>query len=181
MYGWGKWESWDDWFQDSAGPVTFGARVIDNTHVIPFVEARYVREPPRNRLRGTAKFQGSFAGFDGPKRVAASRVAITLDVSGTYAGEAIFDKWKTMPRGASWETARNELWDWRYGVAMDGGWFQSTNVRGSTSYEPPDADGNGAPDVTGAVDSKGGHEVDVAAGTLERGTVVGGFGATKED
>ena len=181
MYGWGNWRSRDWWMRDSAGAVTFGARVIDNRHVIPFVEAKYAWEPPSDKLKGTAQFNGSFLGFDGPWRAATSRVEIALDLTGEYAGEITFDAWKTKARNADWNTATDEPWHWRYGLTMDGHWFQSVNVRNSTSYENPDADGNGAPDVTGAVYSNRGHDVDVAAGTLERGTVVGGFGATKQE
>ena len=181
MYGWGNWRNRNQWILDNRGAVAFGARVIDNRHVIPFVEAKYAWEPPRNKLTGTARFNGSFLGFDGPERTASSRVAITLDLSGTYATEAIFDRWKTKARGTDWDTARDEPWRWRYGVVMDGHWFRSTNVSNGTGYETADADGNGAPDITGAVYSNSGHDVDVAAGTLERGRVVGAFGAEKRD
>lgn len=166
-HGFGWWNELTQWTTSSAGPVRYGARVIDGTHIIPFVDAATVWRPPRAELTGTARFDGEFLGHHGPYRSAYGHVRINVNF-GRDDGDIRFHNFQTTGRTQPWSQARRERWDFSYALAIAEHWFESTEA------------GSDGPDVTGSFYSKYGHDVDVAAGTLERGTLIGGFGATKD-
>ena len=172
LNGWGYWDQRTTWtWNTTISNVEFGARAYDNLHVIPYVDAGSMLAPDSRDLYGIAWYGGKFRGLRGPNTRVSADVDITLDF-GTDSGYITFSDWAE--RTTSWQ--RTGAPDIRYGLALGEHWFASLGSAG-------DFDGNGAPDVQGGLYSHWGYseptQPDAAGGTLERGSLVGGFGAER--
>ncbi len=174
LNGWGYWNRLTDWNRNTTiEGVEFGARVYDHRHVIPYVDAGSMLAPSPRNLYGTAFYDGTFRGFRGANTHVHADVHIGFDFQ-TDAGLIMFSDWHEQAAGA-WRSAG--IPDIRYGLTLGAHWFASVGSDG-------DFDGNGAPDVHGGLYShwfNSDEQPDIAAGTLERGTLVGGFGGERED
>ena len=174
LNGWGYWNSRTDWHRDTTyAGVEFGARVYDNLHVIPYVDAGSMVAPSPLSLYGTARYSGTFRGYRGAYTHVDADVDIGLDFQ-TDAGAITFSDFHEWTAGAWRPTGGRDI---QYGLTLGEHWFGSVGPDG-------DWDGNGAPDVHGGLyshwsDSE--EQPDVAAGTLERGSLVGGFGGERDD
>ncbi len=174
LNGWGYWNSRTDWTRNTTYEgVEFGARVYDNLHVIPYVDAGAMIAPSPLSLYGTAWYSGTFRGFRGASTRMDAVVDIGIDFQ-TDAGAITFSDWQE-ETFAGWQRTHDP--DIRYGLTLGEHWFASVGPDG-------DWDSNGAPDVHGGLyshwsDSE--EQPDVAAGTLERGSLVGGFGGERDD
>jgi len=170
--------NWGDWSLETASTrnttyagVEFGARVYDHRHVIPYVDAGSMSPPEPRDLYGTARYDGRFRGFRGTNTHVEADVDIVLNFQ-RDSGRITFSDW------AEYRTAWQftEAPDIRYGLTLGEHWFASVGPDG-------DFDRNGAPDVHGGLYSHWGYseptQPDVAAGTLERGSLVGGFGGER--
>ena len=174
LNGWGYWNRRTDWTRNTTiEGVEFGARVYDHRHVIPYVDAGSMLAPGARDLYGTASYRGRFRGFRRAVTHVSADVDITLDFR-TDSGRITFSDWAE--RVTAWR--RTGAPDIRYGLTLGAHWFASVGPDG-------DFDGNGAPDVHGGLYSHWTYseptQPDIAAGTLERGTLVGGFGGERED
>jgi len=173
LNGWGNWNRRTKWTRDTTiEGVEFGARVYDNRHVIPYVDAGAMYDPAPRDMYGRAQYSGEFRGLRGPSTGVAAAVDIDLDFR-TDSGRITFSEWQEYR--TSWQFTGTP--DLRYGLTLREHWFASVGPDG-------DFDGNGAPDVHGGLYSHWGYseptQPDVAAGTLERGSLVGGFGGEKD-
>ena len=173
LNGWGNWNRRTMWTRNTSIPgVEFGARTYDDRHVIPYVDAGSMAKPEPRDLYGTARYSGRFRGLHRASTHVEAEVDIDLDFR-TQQGSIAFSEW------AEFRTAwrRTRAPDIRYGLTLREHWFESSGPKG-------DFDNNGAPDVQGALYSHWTYneatKPDVAAGTLERGSLVGGFGTEKD-
>ena len=129
-------------------------------------------KPEPRDLYGTAGYSGEFEGRRGASTRVVADVDIDLDFR-TDQGNIAFSGW------AEYITAwrRTGAPDIRYGLTLREHWFESSGPGG-------DFDDNGAPDVQGGLYSHWTYseatQPDVAVGTLERGPLMGGFGAEKD-
>ncbi len=174
LNGWGDWNRRTDWHRNTTyAGVEFGARVYDDLHVIPYVDAGSMVEPSPRNLYGTARYSGTFRGYRGASTHLDADVDISLDFRAD-AGRITFSDWHEWAGSAWRRTGQSDI---RYGLTLGEHWFASVGPDG-------DWDGNGAPDVHGGLYSHWGdseEQPDVAAGTLERGPLVGGFGGERDD
>ena len=173
LNGWGNWNRRTAWTRNTTiAGVEFGAKAYDDRHVIPYVDAGSMTNPEPRDLHGTAGYSGRFRGLRGASTRVNADVDIDLDF-GTDAGNIVFSGWAE--RTIAWR--RTGAPDIRYGLTLREHWFESSGPGG-------DFDDNGAPDVQGGLYSHWNYseatQPDVAAGTLERGSLVGGFGAEKD-
>ena len=174
LNGWGGWNQGTDWHRNTTyAGVEFGARVYDNLHVIPYVDAGSMNAPSPRNLYGIARYSGTFRGYRGASTHLDADVDINLDFR-TDSGRITFSDWHEWVSSTWRRTGQSDI---RYGLTLGEHWFASVGPDG-------DWDGNGAPDVHGGLyshwyDSR--EQPDVAAGTLERGSLVGGFGGERDD
>jgi len=176
LNGWGFWDLRTNWIWDTRiSNIEFGARAYDNLHAIPYVDAGSMVAPDPRDLYGSAQYVGKFRGL----RNAITRVSANVDISLYFqadSGSITFSDWQERLPSTSWRHTRAP--DIRYGLTLGEHWFASVGPDG-------DWDGNGAPDVHGGLYSHWNYseptQPDVAAGTLERGSLVGGFGGERDD
>ncbi len=174
LNGWGNWNRRTHRTKNTTIPgVEFGVREYDGLHLIPYVDSGLMPPPKTHDLYGTANYNGRFRGVRGASLYVNADVDIDLDFR-TDAGRITFSDWEEYV--TSWR--RTGAPDIRYGLTLREHWFASVGPDG-------DWDGNGAPDVHGGLYSHWNYseptQPDVAAGTLERGTLVGGFGGERDD
>lgn len=168
LNGWGSWNTRTDITRDATiEGLQFGALRIDDLHVIPFVNAGLLYTPDPETLRGTVIYEGIFRGYDGPADTT-SDVRIDLHFP-RNDGSIDFHQWAKYTN-AGWLHDSQPAFS--YGLVLREHWFESAGHDG-------DFDGDGAPDVQGATYRHWsiGDRPEVAAGTLERGTLIGAFGA----
>jgi len=173
LNGWGDWNRRTRWTRNATiAGVEFGARVYNHRHVIPYVDAGLMSPPEPRDLYGTARYDGRFRGFRGTDTYVNADVGISLDFR-SDSGHITFSNWSE--NTTSWR--RTGAPDIRYGLTLREHWFASVGPDG-------DFDRNGAPDVHGGLYSYWTYskatQPDVAAGTLERGSLVGGFGGERD-
>ena len=176
LNGWGLWDRRTDWtWNTTISNIEFGVRAYDNLHAIPYVDAGSMAAPNPLDLYGSAQYIGKFRGL----RNAITRVGANVDISLYFqsdSGSITFSDWRERLSSTSWR--RTGAPDIRYGLTLGEHWFASLGPDG-------DWDSNGAPDVQGALYSHWYYSSeptpDVAAGTLERGSLVGGFGGERDD
>ena len=173
LNGWGNWNRRTTWTRNTTlAGVEFGAKAYDDRHVIPYVDAGHMLPPEPRDLYGTASYSGRFRGLRGASTHVNADVDIDLDLR-THQGNIAFSGWEEYR--TAWR--RTGALDIRYGLVLREHWFESVGPGG-------DFDDNGAPDVQGALYSHWTYseatQPDVAAGTLERGSLVGGFGSEKD-
>ena len=174
LNGWGYWNRRTHRTKNTTIPgVEFGVGEYDNLHLIPYVESGLMQPPKAHDLYGTARYNGRFRGVRGESLSVNADVDIAIDFR-TDSGRITFSEWEEYR--ASWRFT--DAPDIRYGLTLGEHWFASVGPDG-------DFDGNGAPDVQGGLYSHWNYseptQPDVAAGTLERGPLVGGFGGERDD
>jgi len=174
LNNWGDWNRETRWTRNTTiEGVEFGARVYDHRHVIPYVDAGWMLTPRPRDLYGTAHYDGRFRGLRGTDTYVNADVDIVLNFQ-TDSGRITFSDWEEYKTAWRFTGAP----DIRYGLTLGEHWFASVGPNG-------DFDRNGAPDVHGGLYShwtySEAEQPDIAAGTLERGALVGGFGGERED